>query len=433
LSCTRRSTKTPASVDFPLPDAPVTRRLGPRTGSVTGVPSSSAPTAMLRGRNGSWAASSQESTNSRTPAPFAARVTRSASAISDGIALPTATAKPARRRKAWSFSASPTPIALCGGHAEAAEHLLETALLRDGRRQHHDGLAIEDDLQLEPEVVDGAQDGRLVRHLRRDDDATGRERHARPLERGEKGRGGRRREVVHPFGSRLVEHGAVLRDDPVEEVELGTDLQQVVEPPSGDEDDAAARIANAPQRREGLRRDAAVGRECPVVVAGEHVVPHPSRRYRGSGGSGRGRHRPKSCPRCKPLACFPAHAAGRSGCSMLDALPPLVPLRLPEPRRRDVRRRAAATVRTAVRHLRGTALRRLFRRPEPAQDVARALRRTFEALGATYVKLGQLVASAPGVFGETVADEFRSCLDTGPPVPFAARASDGGADPRPSP
>ena len=105
---------------------------------------------------------------------------------------------------------------------------------------------------------------------------------------------------------------------------------------------------------------------------------------------------------------------------MSDGLPPLVPLSLPEPRRRDVRRRATATVRTAARHLRGAAIRRLLRRPQPAEDVARALRRTFEALGATYVKLGQLVASAPGVFGDTVADEFRSCLDTGPRVPFPA-------------
>src|SRR5205823_8960523 len=100
------------------------------------------------------------------------------------------------------------------------------------------------------------------------------------------------------------------------------------------------------------------------------------------------------------------------------ALP--ISLSLPEPRRRDVRRRATATVRTAARHLRGAAIRRLLRRPQPAEDVARALRRTFEALGATYVKLGQLVASAPGVFGDTVADEFRSCLDTGPRVPFPA-------------
>ena len=98
---------------------------------------------------------------------------------------------------------------------------------------------------------------------------------------------------------------------------------------------------------------------------------------------------------------------------MLDALPPLVPLPLPEPRLRDVRRRAAATVRTAVRHLRGAALRRLFRRPEPAQDVARALRRTFEALGATYVKLGQLVASAPGVFGASKVANAVKAAETG--------------------
>jgi predicted unusual protein kinase regulating ubiquinone biosynthesis (AarF/ABC1/UbiB family) len=44
----------------------------------------------------------------------------------------------------------------------------------------------------------------------------------------------------------------------------------------------------------------------------------------------------------------------------------------------------------------------------------------FETLGVTFVKFGQLVASSPGVFGEEVADEFRSCLDTGPTVPAEA-------------
>lgn len=34
------------------------------------------------------------------------------------------------------------------------------------------------------------------------------------------------------------------------------------------------------------------------------------------------------------------------------------------------------------------------------------------------MKFGQLVGSAPGVFGDEVAAEFRSCLDTGPAVPF---------------
>ena len=59
-------------------------------------------------------------------------------------------------------------------------------------------------------------------------------------------------------------------------------------------------------------------------------------------------------------------------------------------------------------------------RPVPPEAVAGPLRRTFEALGATYVKFGQLVASSPGVFGDDVANEFRSCLDTGPVVPFPA-------------
>jgi len=35
------------------------------------------------------------------------------------------------------------------------------------------------------------------------------------------------------------------------------------------------------------------------------------------------------------------------------------------------------------------------------------------------MKFGQLIASAPGVFGDGLADEFRSCLDTGPAVAFS--------------
>jgi predicted unusual protein kinase regulating ubiquinone biosynthesis (AarF/ABC1/UbiB family) len=41
----------------------------------------------------------------------------------------------------------------------------------------------------------------------------------------------------------------------------------------------------------------------------------------------------------------------------------------------------------------------------------------FQELGATYVKLGQLLGSAPGMFGPALADAFRNLLDTGPPVP----------------
>ena len=54
----------------------------------------------------------------------------------------------------------------------------------------------------------------------------------------------------------------------------------------------------------------------------------------------------------------------------------------------------------------------------PSDEVARGLRRAFETLGSTYVKFGQLIGSSPGAFGQAVSDEFRSCLDTGPAVPF---------------
>ena len=49
---------------------------------------------------------------------------------------------------------------------------------------------------------------------------------------------------------------------------------------------------------------------------------------------------------------------------------------------------------------------------------ARPLRQTFEDLGTTFMKFGQLVASSPGIFGDEISGEFRSCLDTGPAVPF---------------
>lgn len=46
------------------------------------------------------------------------------------------------------------------------------------------------------------------------------------------------------------------------------------------------------------------------------------------------------------------------------------------------------------------------------------IRRTFEALGATYVKLGQFIASAPSVFPREYVDEFQKCLDATEPTDF---------------
>ncbi|HLK35903.1 MAG TPA: AarF/UbiB family protein [Polyangiaceae bacterium] len=47
------------------------------------------------------------------------------------------------------------------------------------------------------------------------------------------------------------------------------------------------------------------------------------------------------------------------------------------------------------------------------------LRRAFEDLGPTYIKLGQLVASSQGLFPERYCQEFRKCLDRVRPFAFA--------------
>ncbi len=70
----------------------------------------------------------------------------------------------------------------------------------------------------------------------------------------------------------------------------------------------------------------------------------------------------------------------------------------------------------ATRHFAPVVAQKVIRRDGNA---ARASRKTLEGLGSTYVKFGQFIASAPGIVGEAMAEEFRACLDAGPAVPFA--------------
>lgn len=48
-----------------------------------------------------------------------------------------------------------------------------------------------------------------------------------------------------------------------------------------------------------------------------------------------------------------------------------------------------------------------------------ALRKAFEILGPTYVKLGQLIASGEAIFPQRYSDEFRALLDRVPPFSYA--------------
>jgi aarF domain-containing kinase len=99
-----------------------------------------------------------------------------------------------------------------------------------------------------------------------------------------------------------------------------------------------------------------------------------------------------------------------------DAPPLPHPFHLRAPRGAHLRRRTTQTLQVARRRLGPLAAKRALRRPVRPIDVARPLRKAFSDLGATYVKLGQLMASAPSVFGEDVATEFRILLDRGRPV-----------------
>jgi len=89
--------------------------------------------------------------------------------------------------------------------------------------------------------------------------------------------------------------------------------------------------------------------------------------------------------------------------------------------RSDIARRAAQIGWVTTKHFgpfaARTARQRELKQLKP-EAFARPLRLTFEELGTTFMKFGQLIASSPGVFGDEISAEFRTCLDTGPAVPI---------------
>ncbi|HSC75924.1 MAG TPA: AarF/ABC1/UbiB kinase family protein, partial [Pseudomonadales bacterium] len=58
----------------------------------------------------------------------------------------------------------------------------------------------------------------------------------------------------------------------------------------------------------------------------------------------------------------------------------------------------------------------LHNRDMPLPELARD---TVEALGSTYIKLGQLIASSPSLFPHEYVQAFQSCLDQTTPLPFS--------------
>lgn len=83
--------------------------------------------------------------------------------------------------------------------------------------------------------------------------------------------------------------------------------------------------------------------------------------------------------------------------------------------------RLITLVTVAISALVGFSWDRLVKR-QGATDVlaARRARRAFERLGPTFVKLGQLISSAPGTVSTGWVDEMASCRDKVPPIPWKA-------------
>src|SRR5690606_5012965 len=50
---------------------------------------------------------------------------------------------------------------------------------------------------------------------------------------------------------------------------------------------------------------------------------------------------------------------------------------------------------------------------------AKLMRETFESLGSTYIKLGQVIASTPSLLPREYVEEFQGCLDQTPRLPFS--------------
>ena len=105
---------------------------------------------------------------------------------------------------------------------------------------------------------------------------------------------------------------------------------------------------------------------------------------------------------------------------MIAILPAPETVVLPTPSRAEIAQRLALALRSIGRHL-AAARREHGQLGEVA--VAGAIAATFQELGGTFTKYGQLVASSSSIFGDEVSHAFRGCFDAGPPEPFRSVAS----------
>ena len=97
-----------------------------------------------------------------------------------------------------------------------------------------------------------------------------------------------------------------------------------------------------------------------------------------------------------PAASDPDAADPVVSDAQLEAVPRVFPVEMPPTPRIDVARRGRQIATVAGRHFAPLAVRSALTRRIAPDAWARPLRRTFEDLGATFMKFGQLIGSAPG-------------------------------------
>src|SRR5262245_47466193 len=149
--------------------------------------------------------------------------------------------------------------------------------------------------------------------------------HALVTERGDELRRRRIGEILLLAFGGSIEHGPVLRDDPIEDVRCGKHGENVRKGSSGHENQPAARLTQTPQGIDRRRVDVPRERQRAVIVASEREIAHGNERiYRRAGL--RYDHRPRLvkkvftlCPndRAPSLTC--SHALFASGSAALPA------------------------------------------------------------------------------------------------------------------
>ena len=170
------------------------------------------------------------SMSSRTPSPARPSMTRSARCLTLSSALPDGHPAAGHAEHDQVVLGVADGDGGLGGLPSSSQGDIQPGGLVDAGRQHHHGVLVEDDLEVQLHLVDGAHHLGLVGLPGRADRPAHRER-GDPvgLQGGDEARrqGGREEALV--AGGRVVEECAVLEDAEVEDVGVVADVEELVE------------------------------------------------------------------------------------------------------------------------------------------------------------------------------------------------------------